>query len=261
MTPFRYRDEDEPTHAPLYLMIGALAGLTAGVVLAERFGGLSGITERVRDRLRGPDTEFDSDDYEYEGGELSESEAMEERVLEAFRNDPILSERAVDIGAVAAATIELSGWVHTTEETEHAVIMARGVPGVTTVVNRLDVRLDDFARDEVAELYASDPTSAEGHWEGQQIGTGRRRQGTSDEWDRHADPKPGLEDRWLSTEKAIEDAADDIDTGGGHRRGSAARRGARRDRAGGAPTAPTGVPKADHVARGDDDTAGGPAAD
>ena len=86
-----------------------------------------------------------------------------------------------------------------------------------------------------------------GHWEGQQVGTGRRRQGTSADPDRHADPKPVLEDRWLDTSEAIREAADDIE--GIAERRQREKKAVKGDRTGGAPVAPTGVPKADHVAK------------
>ena len=90
-----------------------------------------------------------SDDDDESDSEIDEEdEILEERVLEAFRNDPILSERAIDIGAIGDGIIELTGWVHEADEATHAVTITRGVPGVETVVNRLDVRL---AGSEVAE--------------------------------------------------------------------------------------------------------------
>jgi hypothetical protein len=255
MPHIRYRDDDSSARSALFLAVGALAGLTAGVVLAERFGGIAGLTgglsERLRERLARvrsdesmPDDEFADEDDDYV---LSPEEELEERVLEAFRNDPILSERAVDIGALTEDTIELSGWVHTPEETEHAVTIARGTPGVENVVNRLDVRLEDIQLAEVADEYESDPTPAEGRWEGQHVGTGRRRQGTSAERDRHEDPMPELQDKWLSKGRSLDDAAEDVATGAGNRR-AGSRRPPKGDRTGGSPVAPTGVPKGDHVA-------------
>lgn len=65
---------------------------------------------------------------------------LESRVLEAFHNDPILVERAIDIGAIAPGVIELTGWVHTAEEVRHAITIARGVPDVQHVVDQLAVR-------------------------------------------------------------------------------------------------------------------------
>jgi hypothetical protein len=71
---------------------------------------------------------------------------LEDRVLEAFTNDPILSERAVDIGAIRPATIELIGTVFTDEELDYATTLTGGVPGVESVVNRLVVREADDRR-------------------------------------------------------------------------------------------------------------------
>lgn len=244
MSPLRYRDDDSQSNGLLYMAAGAILGLAAGLVVADRFGGFSALTSKLRDRVG----RLRSDDDEHEAErDDEEDEVLEERVLEAFRNDPILSERAVDIGAIGDGIIELTGWVHEPDEATHAVTITRGVPGVETVVNRLDVRLGGSAEEENDEI-DDDPSAPlpGGRWEGQQVGTGRRRQGNSSEADRHEDPKPNLEDRWLSKEQAIREAAGDID-GAAERRRSA-KKTQRGDRTGGSPVAPTGVPKADHVA-------------
>ncbi len=65
---------------------------------------------------------------------------LEARVLEAFHNDPVLRERAIDIGAIAEGVIELTGWVHADSEVAHAVTIAGGVPDVHHVVDQLSVR-------------------------------------------------------------------------------------------------------------------------
>ena len=242
MSPLRYRDDDSSTSGLLFLAAGAVLGLAAGLVVADRFGGFSALTAKLRDRVgrrRGDD--LDEDDTEID----EEDEALEERVLEAFRNDPILAERAIDIGAIGDGIIELTGWVREPDEATHAVTITRGVPGVETVVNRLDVRLAESEERPEVEDDPSAPIPG-GRWEGQQIGTGRRRQGNSSESDRHADPKPDLEDRWLSKDQAIREAAGDTEGTAERRRG--AKRTQRGDRTGGSPIAPTGVPKADHVA-------------
>lgn len=273
MSPFRYRDEppyiyaeDEETssRSALYIAIGAAAGFAAGVLMAERFGGFKGLTDRVRDTFGGgsgteeddfdyegldADDEFDpdfDDDFDTPAASLNGEEELEERVLEAFRNDPILSERAVDIGAVEDRIIELTGWVNSEEESHQAVAVARGVPGVETVVNRLAIRNEEDLFDDAAERYENgDPALSEGHWEGQLVGTGRRRQGNSTEIDRHADPHTVLEERSMSADKAFMSAADDIPDAATRR--TKAKKAVRGGRADGSPVAPTGVPKADHV--------------
>jgi hypothetical protein len=258
MAHLRYRD-DTTSRGALFLAIGALAGLAFGVLLAQRFGGLSALGSRVRDRLRRAEAEArgdrpggyedygDEEAYDDLDYELSAEEELEERVLETFRNDPVLSERAIDIGAIGEGIIELTGWVHGHDEVSHAMTVTRGTPGVETVVNRLTVRDEEDELDDAAREY--EETNPEGRmagrWEGQQVGTGRRRQGSSAEADRHADPKPELEDKWLGTEQALREAADDVEGLAERRRRAEAAEG---DRTGGAPVAPTGVPKADHVA-------------
>jgi hypothetical protein len=253
MSPFRYRDDESSTGTIVGVLLGALAGFAAGMFVAQKVGGFSGLTSRLRRGGAAADTGYDEDEEleDYEEDELDSDEydeSLEERVLEAFRNDPILSERAIDIGSVGEGTIELAGWVESEEEAEHAVTIARGVPDVTTVVNRISIgdeerRLRDAAR----RVKEGDPALTEARWEGRTVGTGRRRQGTSQEPDRHADPKVDLEDRWMSADAELQNAADETE-GLAERRRSSAKRAARGDRTGGAPVAPTGVPKADHVA-------------
>jgi hypothetical protein len=79
------------------------------------------------------------------------------------------------------------------------------------VVNRLLVDDEEHQLGEnVRRFQEGDSALNQAHWEGQQVGTGKRRQGTSDEADRHADPKPVLGDRWLSEREAVRNAAEDI---------------------------------------------------
>jgi hypothetical protein len=250
MPHIRFRDDESPSRGAVLVVVGALAGLAAGVLLAQRVGGLSGLGSRVRQRFQHAEQEDDQQagyDYGSEGYDdldeaLTPEEELEERVLEAFRNDPVLGERAVDIGAISEGIIELTGWVHAPGEMQLALTITRGVPGVATVINRLTVREEEDELDESASDY--EEGAAGGHWEGQQVGTGRRRQGSSTEPDRHTDPKVELEDRWLSTGEAVREAADDIAGLAERRKRGDAPAG---DRTGGAPVAPTGVPKADHV--------------
>lgn len=86
--------------------------------------------------------------------EAPDDTELEERVLEAFHNDPVLAERAIDIGAIGTGVIELTGWVQASWEIGHAVTLARGVPDVTTVVDRLAVRDGEKRRDHSGRHYA-----------------------------------------------------------------------------------------------------------
>jgi BON domain-containing protein len=279
MSPFRYRDEppyiyaeeedETSSRSALYIAIGAAAGFAAGVLMAERFGGFKGLTDRIKDTFGAGGAGEEEEDFDYEGldedefdpdfdeddedlkpskASLNGVEELEERVLEAFRNDPILSERAIDIGAVENGIIELTGWVNSDDESHQAVVIARGVPGVDTVVNRLAIRSDEDLFDDAAHKYEDgEPPFTERHWEGQQVGTGRRRQGNSTEIDRHADPRNVLEDRSLKEDKAFMAAAEDIPDAA-ERRTTKAKKTARGGRNDGSAVAPSGVPKADHVA-------------
>jgi hypothetical protein len=142
--------------------------------------------------------------------------------------------------------IELAGWVEDEDESEHAVTIARGVPGVATVVNRIAIGDEERRFEEAARRFRDGDAATGARWEGQGVGTGRRRQGTSDEPDRHADPKVELQERWQRVDDATRNSADE--TEGVAERRSRSKRAARGDRTGGAPVAPTGVPKGDHVA-------------
>ena len=257
MSPFRYRDDDSSSGTVMGVLVGAIAGFAVGMLVAQRVGGFGGLRSRLR-RRRSRDAELaesgrgadaaDYDDLENDEFEGDENDSvLEERVLEAFRNDPILSERAVDIGSIGEGVIELAGWVDTEDEAEHAVTLAGGVPGVTTVVNRMAIGDEEERFEESARRFQSgDPSLTEARWEGVRVGTGRRRQGTSDEADRHATPRVDLEDRWLSESEAIRNAADSTEGVAERRRNN--KRGVRGDRTGGSPVSPSGVPKADHVA-------------
>ena len=262
MSYLRFRDEDDSsiagTVAPV--LLGALAGFAVGMIVAQRVGGFRGLADKVRRRGTSdsaadstiPKVADDFTDYddEYEDDVIEEQDeavGLEAHVLEAFRNDPILCERALDIGGIGEATIELAGWVTTEEEAEHAVTIARGVPGVLTVLNRIAIGDEEERIADHARLFAEgDDAHTEAHWDGHTVGTGRSRQGSSADIDRHADPRVALAEKWTSAEAEVREAADDIDSIAAERR-VREKKTVKGDRTGGSPVAPSGVPKADHV--------------
>ena len=175
----RSRFSQCPTRASSVLLValGAVAGIALGMLVADRLGRGDGLRRRGgrgRHRERDPDgwrhddrlaetvDELADEDPELVGEPIAAvdgarppradttaspmgpsvptHEALESRVLEVFRNDPVLAARAIDIGAVGAGTIELTGWVESTAEIAHALTLARGVPDVSTVVDHLAVR-------------------------------------------------------------------------------------------------------------------------
>jgi hypothetical protein len=172
MAKLRFRGRRSQSGGMLALVaLGAVAGMALGVVLAERTGGVEGLKRRLRDAKRhrlppgddgyddpgtrppdyseayaeeyddffDDDDAFIDDEESYDDDNSAEAE-LESRVLEAFRNDPILREQAIDIGAIGDGLIELTGWVHSAEEVAHALTLARGVPDVAHVVDRLAIR-------------------------------------------------------------------------------------------------------------------------
>jgi hypothetical protein len=264
MSPLRYRDDERSTSGTIAtLLVGALAGFAVGVLVSKRLGGLSGLRARLRSLSPAEATRhgaevgeyYDEDDYDSEDDEIEgdeRDEELEDRVLEAFRNDPILSERAIDIGSLGPGIIELAGWVDDEAESQHAVTLARGVPEVRTVVNRITVgRREEQLEDAARRVEEGDPALTEARWEGMRVGTGRRRQGTSAEPDRHADPAVPLEDRWLRENEAIRNAAEDTE-GIAERRGRSGGRGRRGQRTSDTPPA-DGV-GGDNLARPADET-------
>jgi BON domain len=171
-------DEAESGIGFVALAAGVVVGLAAGAYLADRLGGVAGIAERLRGvRAAGRRTYragtghaasgragHDGYDEIIDESEFHSADAeLEERVLEAFNNDPTLAERAVDIGATGPSTIELSGWVYSRAEIEHATTIARGVPGVKTVVNQITLRADEQseAANDVLPGASSEPTRVE----------------------------------------------------------------------------------------------------
>jgi hypothetical protein len=131
------------------VIFGALAGMAVGMLLADR-GVFSGVLKPRAKRAK-PLIDEQGDTY----GEapvhpmkaeraarrpVNDEAALEARVLETFRNDPVLVDRPIDIGAIGTGIIELTGWVDAPEEVRHATTLTRGTIGVHTVVNRLFVR-------------------------------------------------------------------------------------------------------------------------
>lgn len=198
-------EEKQSSHIWLWLAVGAAAGLTVGILVAERRSGrktsfrkivgrgrglASGLIDNIgpiletamslKDAWSGPvaededeeieeeldeddleddlDDEDDEDEEDEENDEGDEDEeddeeeddeaeedeepelgSLDARVLEAFSNDPVLADRAVEIEDVGSGDIVLHGRVRNPREVKHAVTMARGVPGVTRVREKLKV--------------------------------------------------------------------------------------------------------------------------
>jgi hypothetical protein len=142
--------------------VAALAGFAVGVLIMHKSGGLTPLLRSTgRKRLRGPGEadgppdsvyEMDSfahdesaygseeDDFEDDPEEDAIASEVEERVLAAFLNDPILADAPIEIGAAGDGIIELHGWVEEGRTVKHAATIAGGVPGVIGVSNSIRVR-------------------------------------------------------------------------------------------------------------------------
>lgn len=144
------------------------------------------------------------------GGARSARE-LEDRVLEALASDETLRARAIEVGALTDGIVELTGAVRTEEEGRHAVEIAQDSPGVSTVLNRLDIGILERQLEENQARYrAGDaPYHATG-WQGMGVGTGMRRQGHETDPDRPDDRVPIVE-HTLGVDRAEEALSEDVD--------------------------------------------------
>lgn len=159
----------------LVFALGAVGGLAAGIFLSgriEQHEELSGVRGRLRERARDVARSLRPARLRRELVDQLELTRLEDAVLDAFLRDPLLSERAIDVGAISHGIVELSGSVETDDEADRAVRLAQGVHGVETVVNRMDVG-DDGLRHETG----SNGGEMSGEWTGRNVGMGGRRQG------------------------------------------------------------------------------------
>lgn len=117
--------------------VGLAAGLVAGFALSEWVGGVNAprlrrIATRVRAREGAP-----------RPGRSAAAGARS--VVAALRADARLSALPLEATAVGIGAVELHGWVPTRAARAHAGRVARAVPGIDSVVNRLLVRGEDDA--------------------------------------------------------------------------------------------------------------------
>jgi len=150
------RRRESGTGKVLLLALGAVAGLAIGMAVIGRTGtpdeGVRSERSRGERRRRPRRHRVDAwgegerpappvDEPTDTAPEPSppSAAALETRVLEVFRNDPLLRERNIDIEADELGRIELTGWVDDAREIMHALTLARGVPSVRDVTSQLAV--------------------------------------------------------------------------------------------------------------------------
>lgn len=184
------QEEPEYGKGAAVFALGALGGLAIGIVLsrrqpARRAAALgTDLRERVRtagERARTAARRLQPARLRRVAGEQAELTKLEDRVLEAFLADETLSERGIDVGAISAGIVELSGSVWAESEADHAVAVASAIPGVRTVVNRMDV---ESAARRSRRLAGTDDSP---RWSGRGVGMDSRRQGRETDPDRPDD--------------------------------------------------------------------------
>lgn len=198
----RDRDDDNGRGGDaLMIALGAAGGLVLGMLLAQ---GVQSPPEpvrqagaRLRERARGMAGSLAPGRLRRAGGEVDALAALEDTVLDAFLADPVLAERGIDVGCISRGIVELSGSVYSLEEGERAVRLARRLPGVDTVVNRMDV-------DRTGNRWEGHMA---GEWTGRQVGMGQRRQ--SELTDPAADDSQHL--REVALEQSDRDQYEDED--------------------------------------------------
>lgn len=170
------------------IAIGAAAGVSA----------LAWAAIRTMRRTRGTDARTVR--------EMNELAELEESVVEALRVDAVTGSCAIDVAAVGPGIIELSGVVPTEEAAQRAARLMHAVPGVRTVINRLEEgSVEERLAENRARRERGEPETLERHWTGLGVGTGRRRQSPSTDPDR---PSDRIRDRTRALEVKPEELAD-----------------------------------------------------
>lgn len=197
------RDEPDYGRGALSLVAGVAGGLAVGMLLSRRAPEMPMRRARqlggeLRERAGSLAARLRPGRLRRAVEEQTEFREMEDAVLDTFLADEVLGERGIDVGGISRGIIELSGSVWTEEEAGRAVRLARDIPGVETVVNRLDVE-DDGRRHGRWPLADDEAARRETRWTGLRSGMGRRRQGRETDPDRPDDSQH-------QREAALEDA-------------------------------------------------------
>lgn len=138
-------------------------------------------------------------------GAINELVELEESVVEALRVDAVTGSCAIDVAAVGPGIIELSGVVPTEEAAQRAARLMHAVPGVRTVINRLEEgSVEERLAQNRARRERGEPETLERHWTGLGVGTGRRRQSPSTDPDR---PNDRIRDQTRALDVQPEDIA------------------------------------------------------
>ncbi|MFS8637521.1 MAG: BON domain-containing protein [Gemmatimonadota bacterium] len=136
---------------------------------------------------------------------------LERRVAQALDAEGLTSRFDIEVGALTDGIVELTGMVREESDADRAVAVAQSVPGVRTVLNRLDIEILEEHLAETRERNADrTPAERESHWYGNIVGTGMRRQGHETDPDREDERVP-IMSRELGVDRAVEEASEPLD--------------------------------------------------
>ena len=132
---------------------------------------------------------------------------LEDAAVEVLRRDSLTGNAAIDVAATGPGMIELTGVVATHEIAQRAARLLHALPGVRTVVNRLDTgALEQQLAANRGRRARGEPATRERQWYGVRVGMGRRRQSP--------DTDPGRDDDAAKIRtRSLEVSAADINEG------------------------------------------------
>lgn len=121
----------------------------------------------------------------------AEDGGLEGAAVEVLRRDPDTGSCAIDVALIAPGILELTGVVPTRQVAHRAADLLHTLPGVSTVISRVEVgTLEERLAANRERRANGDPRALERHWYGVRVGTGRRRQSPATEPDRPDDSLP-----------------------------------------------------------------------
>jgi hypothetical protein len=210
------------------LAVGAATGLAIGLLLSRVFDRPAAVGTQLKERARSAVRRLQPGRLQRLGFEQEALDRLEDAVLNGFLGDSVLRERGIDIGAISVGIIEISGRVASQVEIQRAVALANRIPGVRTVVNRLEVEVDDDDF-RLRRRLEDHEHSASFMQEGRVGGMGRRRQSPATDPDRPDDShklreealaaadRDQWEDEGLARRTSRVDARPEVQAAGGAR--------------------------------------------
>jgi hypothetical protein len=122
---------------------------------------------------------------------VADINGLEAAAVDVLRRNPDTGACAIDVALIAPGILELTGMVPTRHAAHRAADLLHGLPGVNTVISRVDVgTLEERLAANRERRAKGDPRALERQWYGVRVGTGRRRQSTATEPDRPDDSLP-----------------------------------------------------------------------